>query len=164
MARKKASDWKRYRVDVVRHEIADAIPLRIESPAKAVELFTQDAKRLMTESLWVLTLDGRNGLLGIEQIYSGTATGTSVRVGELFRYAVASGGCGIILAHNHPSGDPQASDEDKRLTTEVIKASRLLDIEILDHLVIGNGAYTSIRSENPLMWASGESAVEAFTQ
>jgi DNA repair protein RadC len=111
----------------------------------------------MTESLWVMTLDGRNGLMGVEQVYSGTATGTSVRIGELFRYAVSAGGCGIVLVHNHPSGDAEPSEEDIKLTKEVIAASRVLDIEILDHLVIGaGGAYRSIRSENQSLWMTPE--------
>jgi len=147
--------WKRYKVEVVRHEIAEAKPFRIERPTAAVDLFREDASRLMTESLWVMTLDGRNGLMGIEQVYSGTATGTSVRVGELFRYAVSSGGCAIVLVHNHPSGDATPSDEDIRLTSEVIAASKLLDIEVLDHLVLGTGGvFTSIRSQRTSLWDS----------
>jgi DNA repair protein RadC len=124
-----------------------------------VELFRADADRLTQESLWVMTLDGRNGLMGVDRVYTGTATGTSVRIGELFRYAIAAGGCGIVLVHNHPSGDAQPSDEDIKLTTEVIAASRLLDIEFLDHLVLGAaGSYRSIRSENQSLWMERESA------
>jgi DNA repair protein RadC len=159
MAKRKqsATDWKRYSVEVVRHEIAEAQPYRVERPATAVELFRQDADRLTQESLWVMTLDGRNGLMGVERVYQGTATGTSVRIGELFRYAVAAGGCGIVLVHNHPSGDAQPSDEDIRLTSEVIAAGKLLDIEILDHLVLGAaGAFTSIRSGNQSLWMTAE--------
>jgi DNA repair protein RadC len=159
MAKRKqsATDWKRFSVEVVRHEIAEAQPYRIERPVAAVELFRSDADRLTQESLWVMTLDGRNGLMGIERVYQGTATGTSVRIGELFRYAVAAGGCGIVVVHNHPSGDAQPSDEDIRLTSEVIAASKLLDIEILDHLVIGaGGAYRSIRAENQSLWTAGD--------
>jgi DNA repair protein RadC len=124
-----------------------------------VELFRADADRLTQESLWVMTLDGRNGLMGVDRVYTGTATGTSVRIGELFRYAIAAGGVGIVLVHNHPSGDAQPSDEDIKLTTEVIAASRLLDIEFLDHLVLGAaGSYRSIRSENQSLWMERESA------
>jgi DNA repair protein RadC len=153
-------DWKRYKVEVFRHEIAEAKPTRIERPTAAVDFFRQDAERLMNESLWVMTLDGRNGILGVEQVYSGTATGTSVRIGELFRYAVAAGGCAILLAHNHPSGDPEASNEDINLTKEVIAASSLLDIAVLDHLVIGGGgAFTSIRSQRPSLWEGVDDGV-----
>lgn len=142
-----ATEWKRFQVEVVRHAIAEAAPFRVERPAAAVELFTQDAERLTQESLWVMTLDGRNGLMGIERVYTGTATGTSVRIGELFRYAVSAGGVGIVLVHNHPSGDPEPSDEDVRLTSEVIAAAQLLDIQVLDHLVVAGDKFTSIRSQ-----------------
>lgn len=162
MARAKkqsTTEWKRFSVEVVRHEIAEAQPYRVERPVAAVELFRADADRLTQESLWVMTLDGRNGLMGIERVYQGTATGTSVRIGELFRYAVSAGGVGIVLVHNHPSGDPEPSDEDIRITKEVIAASKLLDIEVLDHLVLGAaGSYRSIRSENQSLWMERESA------
>lgn len=147
-----ATEWKRFQVEVVRHAIAEAAPFRVERPAAAVELFTQDAERLTQESLWVMTLDGRNGLMGVERVYTGTATGTSVRIGELFRYAVAAGGVGIVLVHNHPSGDHTPSDEDIKLTSEVIAASQLLDITVLDHLVVASGGFTSIRSQRGSLW------------
>lgn len=147
-----ATEWKRFQVEVVRHAIAEAAPFRVERPAAAVELFREDAARMTQESLWVMTLDGRNGLMGIERVYTGTATGTSVRIGELFRYAVAAGGVGIVLVHNHPSGDPEASDEDVRLTGEVIAAAQLLDITVLDHLVVAADKFTSIRSQRGELW------------
>ena len=149
-----ATEWKRFQVEVVRHAVADAAPFRVERPAAAVELFREDAERLTQESLWVMTLDGRNGLMGIERVYTGTATGTSVRIGELFRYAVSAGGVGIVLVHNHPSGDPEPSDEDVRLTSEVLEAAKLLDITVLDHLVIASGGFTSIRSQRGSLWES----------
>lgn len=152
-----ATEWKRFSVEVVRHEIAEPQPYRVERPVAAVELFRADADRLTQESLWVMTLDGRNGLMGIDRVYTGTATGTSVRIGELFRYAIAAGGCGIVVVHNHPSGDAEPSDQDIQLTKEVIAASRLLDIEVLDHLVLGAaGSYRSIRSENQSLWTEQE--------
>lgn len=147
-----ATEWKRFQVEVVRHAIAEAAPFRVERPVAAVELFREDAERLTQESLWVMTLDGRNGLMGIERVYTGTATGTSVRIGELFRYAVAAGGVGIVLVHNHPSGDPEASDEDVRLTGEVIAAAQLLDITVLDHLIVAADKFTSIRSQRGELW------------
>lgn len=148
-----AAEWKRYAVEVVRHEIADAAPFRVERPAAAVQLFSEDADRLTQESLWVMTLDGRNGLMGVERVYTGTATGTSVRIGELFRYAVSAGGVGIVLVHNHPSGDSEPSDEDIRLTSEVLAAAKLMDIQVLDHLVVGSGgSFSSIRSQRGSLW------------
>jgi len=152
MSKAKSPEWKRFRVEVVRHEVAEAQPFRVEAPKSAWELFAADAARLATESLWVLTLDGRNGLLGIDQVYSGTATGTSVRIAELFRHAIAVGGVGIVLVHNHPSGDHTPSDEDTKLTKDTIAAARLLDIEMLDHLVVADKGFTSIRQNDGSLW------------
>jgi DNA repair protein RadC len=147
-------EWKRFRVEVVRHAIAEEKPYRVESPQSGVGMFREDAARLMGESLWVMTLDGRNGLMGIEQVYSGTATGTSVRMAELFRYAVQAGGVGVVLVHNHPSGDSQESEQDIQLTKDAIAAGKLLDIEVLDHLVIATGGHTSIRGGHQSLWAA----------
>ena len=68
-----------------------------------------------------------------------------VRVGELFRDAVRLNAAGVILVHNHPSGDPTPSPDDLHLTAEALAAGRLLDIQLLDHLVIGQDAYVSLR-------------------
>ena len=142
-----ATEWKRFQVEVVRHAIAEAAPFRVERPAAAVELFREDAERMTQESLWVMTLDGRNGLMGIERVYTGTATGTSVRIGELFRYAVSAGGVGIVLVHNHPSGDPTPSHADIELTQHLLRSSKIMGIGLDDHLIIGKDSYTSLREK-----------------
>ena len=146
------NNWRRFQVEVNRVAKQEPKPFRMESPSKAYELFAEDSMRRTTESLWVLTVDGRNGLMAVDHVYSGTATGTSVRIAELFRYAMASGGVGIVLVRNHPSGDPEPSLEDLKLTQEVLRAARIMDIEFLDHLVVADGSYTSIRSQNPSIW------------
>ena len=146
-------NWKAYELVVKRKNIAEQSTARIEQPAKAAEMFTQFAKDSTQESLFVMVLGSRNNLIGIEQVYLGTATGTSVRIAEVFRSCVLLGGQGIVVVHNHPSGDHAPSDEDKKLTEDLVGASRLLDIEFLDHLVISPYGYTSIRSNVPNIWA-----------
>jgi DNA repair protein RadC len=154
--------WRKYEVSVERREISDDA-FRIERPTEAHELFVRDAERSAQESLWVITLDGRNNAMGIDRVYQGTATGTSVRVGELFRYAVAVGGVGVIVVHNHPSGDFTPSDEDIKLTRDVVQAARLLDIEFLDHLVVSKNGFASIRSQKPSIWEQEkEGALSSF--
>jgi DNA repair protein RadC len=150
------SNWRKFEVEITRKETGLSEELRVQSPTIAANLFTQEAARRTTESLWVLTLDGQNGLMGVDHVYSGTATGTSVRIAELFRYAVATGGVGIVLVHNHPSGNHEASDEDINLTAEVVRAARIMDIEMLDHLVVSTSGFTSIRSQRPSMWEGGD--------
>ncbi len=127
---------------------------RVQSPADLAALATPLLARREQEELHVAVVDGRNGLLGLHQVYVGTATGTSVRIAELLRPVVEGGGVGFALVHNHPSGDPEPSEEDLRLTAEVVAAARLLDLEFLDHLVIGRGRWASIRSQRPSIWAA----------
>lgn len=150
---KKAKTWEAYKLIVSRKWTAKETR-RIERPAEAAELFYEFAHGATQESLFVMVLGGRNDLLGIEQVYLGTATGTSVRIGELFRSCVAMGAQGVVVVHNHPSRDSQPSDEDIKLTGELVKAARLLDIEFLDHLVIGGDGFTSIRSQRSSLWES----------
>jgi len=98
-------------------------------------------------------------MIGYEKIYQGTATGTSVRIADLFRLAVNIGGVGLVVVHNHPSGDPEPSEQDMQLTLEIIKAARLLDIEFLDHLVYGGASeqkFYSIRAANSELWGQIE--------
>ena len=78
-------------------------------------------------------------------MYVGNVSASLVRVGELFRDAVRVNAAGIILVHNHPSGDPTPSPDDLHLTAEAIAAGRLLDIDVLDHLVVGHDAFVSLR-------------------
>jgi len=127
---------------------------RVQSPADLAALATPLLARREQEELHVAVVDGRNGLLGLHQVYVGTATGTSVRIAELLRPVIDGGGVGFALVHNHPSGDPEPSEEDLRLTVEVAAAARLLDLEFLDHLVIGRGRWASIRSQRPTIWAT----------
>jgi DNA repair protein RadC len=78
-------------------------------------------------------------------VYQGNVSASLVRVGELFRDAVRLAAAGTILVHNHPSGDPTPSPDDLHLTAEALAAGRLLDSDLLDHLVIGHDAYVSMR-------------------
>ncbi|MFZ9699402.1 MAG: JAB domain-containing protein [Candidatus Limnocylindrus sp.] len=127
---------------------------RVQSPADLAALATPLLARREQEELHVAIVDGRNGLLVLHKVYVGTATGTSVRIAELLRPVIEMGGVGFALVHNHPSGDPEPSEEDVRLTAEVVVAARLFDLELLDHLVIGHGRWSSIRSQRPGVWGA----------
>ncbi len=101
--------------------------------------------RLEREELWVVLLSSKNTVLSIERVYQGNVSAALVRVGELFRDAVRRHAAGIIVVHNHPSGDPTPSPEDLHLTAEAVAAGRLLDVPVLDHLIIGHDAFISLR-------------------
>src|SRR5450755_4279887 len=101
--------------------------------------------RLEREELRVVLLNTKNVVLRISTVYQGNVSSSLVRVGELYRDAVRLNASGVILVHNHPSGDPTPSPDDLHLTAEALAAGRLLDIELLDHLVIGHDAFVSLR-------------------
>ena len=80
-----------------------------------------------------------------KKIYAGSLNSAAVRVGEVFREAVRANSASIIVAHNHPSGDPTPSPEDVHVTKMIVEAGNLLDINVLDHLVIGRNRYVSLK-------------------
>jgi DNA repair protein RadC len=80
-------------------------------------------------------------------IYQGSLNASVVRVAELFREAVRSNAAALIVAHNHPSGDPTPSPEDIAMTRTLVEAGQILDIEVLDHLVIGKGRWVSLKAQ-----------------
>lgn len=128
--------------------VAHAAPedrVQIKSPGDAAQLLS-DMARLEQEEMRTLLLDTKNRVLGRARVYQGSVHTTVVRISELFRDAVRHNATGIILAHNHPSGDPTPSPEDAAITREIIKAGELLDIDVLDHLVIGaQGKFVSLK-------------------
>jgi DNA repair protein RadC len=123
-----------------------AEPGLIRTPADAAEPLLDSLGALEREELRVLLLDTKNVVTAQRTVYRGNLAGSSVRVGEVFRDAVRACAAAIIVAHNHPSGDPAPSGEDLRITGELAEAGRLLDIELLDHLVVGRGRWSSMRA------------------
>lgn len=121
-------------------------PWLVRTPADVAEPLIDAMAALEREELRVLLLDTKNVVIGRRTVYRGNLSGSSVRVGEVFRDAVRACAAAIIVAHNHPSGDATPSAEDLRITAELAEAGRLLDIELLDHLVIGRGRWSSLRS------------------
>jgi DNA repair protein RadC len=119
----------------------------IGSPADAAALVQFEMGALEQEHLRVMILNTRNQVLDIEEIYHGSLNASMVRVGEVFRPAVRRNAASIVVVHNHPSGDPTPSPDDIAVTRAMIEAGRLLDIEVLDHLVIGQGRYISLKEK-----------------
>lgn len=119
----------------------------INSPEDAAELVRYEMQGLIQENLWVILLDTRNRMIAVEKVYVGSLNASMVRVGELFRAALQRSAASIILAHNHPSGDPTPSPEDTSLTRAVVEAGKLLNVEVLDHLVIGHNAFVSMKEK-----------------
>ena len=117
----------------------------IRSPRDVAERLMFDMGRLEREELRVLSLNAKNVVRRVTTVYVGNVSASLVRVGELFRDAVRLDASGVVLVHNHPSGDPTPSPDDLHLTAEAIAAGRLLDVDVLDHVVIGHDAWVSLR-------------------
>jgi DNA repair protein RadC len=117
----------------------------IHCPDDAAALIAYEMGALEQEHLRVLLLDTRNRVMDIVEVYRGSLNSSQVRVGELFRAAIRRNAASLILAHNHPSGDPSPSPEDVLVTRSIVQAGKLLDIEVLDHLVIGQGRHVSLK-------------------
>jgi len=120
---------------------------RIQSPQDAANLLLYEMGALEQEHLRVMLLDTRNQVIKVVEVYRGSLNSSVIRVGEVFREAVRRNAAAIIVAHNHPSGDPTPSPEDIAVTRAIIDAGKLLDIEVLDHLVIGKNRYVSLKSK-----------------
>lgn len=117
----------------------------IRSPADLADRLVLQMGALEREELRVVLLNAKNVVLRVATIYVGNVSASLVRIGELFRDAVRLDAAGVILVHNHPSGDPTPSPDDLHLTAEALAAGRLLDIDVLDHLVVGHDAWVSLR-------------------
>jgi DNA repair protein RadC len=100
---------------------------------------------LEQEELRVILLDTRNSVMDVVTVYKGSLNSSQVRVGELFKEAIRRNAAAVILIHNHPSGDPTPSPDDVAVTRAIVEVGKLLDIEVLDHLVIGAGRYISLK-------------------
>lgn len=121
---------------------------RVASPADAANLVMSEMMSLEQEHLRVLLLDTRNRVLGAPTVYIGSLNTSVVRVGELFRAAIRANAAAVIVIHNHPSGDPSPSPEDVNVTRQLVRAGKLVDIEVLDHVVIGYQRYVSLKERS----------------
>ncbi|HEX7541694.1 MAG TPA: DNA repair protein RadC [Anaerolineales bacterium] len=111
----------------------------INSPADAAALVAYEMSGLEQEHLRVILLDTRNRVLDIVEVYKGSVNSSQVHVGELFKPAIRRNAAALIVVHNHPSGDPTPSPEDVAVTRAIVQAGKLLDVDVLDHMVIGQG-------------------------
>jgi DNA repair protein RadC len=124
----------------------DERPL-VHSPADVAGLLMSEMGLLDQEQLRVVLLNNKNAVLASPIVYQGNVNTSVIRLAELFREAVRHNAVAIIVAHNHPSGDPTPSPEDVRVTEQLIAAGKTLDIEVLDHLVIGQQRYVSLKEQ-----------------
>jgi len=124
---------------------AGGVSWAIRAPRDVADRMLPEMALLEREELRVLLLNAKNAVLRQQTVYVGNISAALVRIAELFRDAVRIHAAGVIVVHNHPSGDPEPSPDDLHLTAEAIAAGRLLDIAVLDHVILARDAYVSLR-------------------
>lgn len=97
------------------------------------------------EEMRIVSLNTKNRILDSSTVYRGSVHTTVIRVGELLRPALFTNATAVIVLHNHPSGDPTPSPEDVAVTREINQAAKMLDLDLLDHLVIGDPGFVSLK-------------------
>jgi DNA repair protein RadC len=120
---------------------------QIRSPADVAQLLMIEMGHLDQEHLRVVLLDTKNRVQKVHTVYIGSLNSSVVRVGEVFKEAIRNNSAAIVVAHNHPSNDSTASPEDLLVTRQIVEAGKLLDVDVLDHLIICRTNYTSLREK-----------------
>jgi len=133
-------------IELGRRQFGEHHEVFLRSPREVFE-YARDMSRLKKENLRGLYLDVRNKLLRDETISIGTLDASLACPRDVFLPAIEAPAASVILLHNHPSGDPSPSKDDIELTKQIYAASKILAIEILDHVIIGNGSYVSLKEK-----------------
>lgn len=125
----------------------DMIDVKITSPQDIADLLMEEMQYLKQECFKIILLDTKNKVIKVEGISVGILNASLVHPREVFIKAIRQHSAAIVLAHNHPSGDPEPSAEDKNITKRLCDAGELLGIAVLDHIIIGRGTYLSFKQE-----------------
>ena len=119
----------------------------IGSPQDVYNLLSAEMAFLDQESLRVLLLNTKNQVVRTVEVYKGNVNNINVRAGETLRHAVRENCPSVILVHNHPSGDPTPSSEDAQMTKQLVEAGRMLDVEVMDHVVVARSGFVSMKEK-----------------
>jgi DNA repair protein RadC len=130
---------------IARSRMSDAPTIR--EPKHAAELIMEDMRYLKQEHFVSIFLNTKNQVLGVETLSVGSLNASIVHPREVFRAAIRRSSAAIICAHNHPSGDPTPSREDIHITERLAEAGRIIGIDVLDHLIIGDQKFVSLKEQ-----------------
>lgn len=119
----------------------------IKSPDDAAALVMEEMRCLDREHFRVLLLNTKNQVVGVDEVSVGTLNYSAVHPREIFRGAIKRSAASVILVHNHPSGDPAPSREDIEVTQRLVEAGKIVGIQVLDHIVVGEKRYVSLKAE-----------------
>ena len=120
----------------------------IKSPADVATIVRGQLKGKKKEHFLVLCLDTRNRLINCKPVSMGSLDTSVVHPREVFKEAISSSAASVIFVHNHPSGDPEPSKEDIELTKRLSKAGEIMGIEVLDHIIVCDKSYLSLKAKN----------------
>ena len=118
---------------------------RINSPSSIASVYMEEMRYLKQEHFKIALLDTKNQIVSDRDITKGSINSSIVHPREVFKYAIKKSATAIIMLHNHPSGDPSPSKEDIQVTKRMIECGELIGIHILDHIIIGDGSYISLK-------------------
>jgi len=116
---------------------------KITSPEDVANLFIPILRDELKEKFIVVCLNSANKIIKQETISTGSLNSSIVHPREVFKVAIESSSASIILIHNHPSGNPEPSNEDIAITKKIVEAGKIIDIQVFDHLIIAGGGFTS---------------------
>lgn len=143
-------EWGGSARDLGQHVRMIREPYYVRSPPDAVDYLLREVfapfEQFRQEQLYALLLDQKNRITHDVMVYKGTVNAINIRPAEIFMEAVRQNSPSLILSHCHPSGNPTPSPEDIAVTGQLFEAGRLLDIQLLDHVIIGDNQYSSLRS------------------
>ncbi|MDU7955618.1 MAG: DNA repair protein RadC [Clostridium perfringens] len=133
-----------------RFKVSELTQVKISKPSDVAELVLDELRMLRQEVLILITLDTKNKVISKKEIFKGGLKSSLVHPREIFREAVKDSAASIIICHNHPSGDPTPSRDDINITTRLKECGKMMGIELLDHLIIGDNRFISLKEKDIL--------------
>jgi len=159
MSKKKISDFDKLkvRVELIRESNTPPRPT-VTSPLEVVNL-VKDLDKKDREHFLCIHLNTRSVIIGVEEVTIGSLNAAVVHPREVLKGALLNNAAGIILVHNHPSGDSDPSEDDIEITKRLVKACEIMGIEALDHIIVGGGNYFSFKEKNIMPKGDNESCL-----
>lgn len=133
-----------------RFKVSELTQIKISKPSDVAKLVLDELRMLRQEVLILINLDTKNKVISKKEIFKGGLNSSLVHPREIFREAVKDSAASIIICHNHPSGDPTPSRDDINITTRLKECGKMMGIELLDHLIIGDNRFISLKEKDIL--------------
>lgn len=133
-----------------RFKISELVQAKISKPSDIADLVLDELRMLKQEVLILVTLDTKNKVISKKEIFKGGLNSSLIHPREIFKEAVKDSAASIIICHNHPSGDPTPSRDDINITTRLKECGKIMGIELLDHLIIGDNRFISLKERDIL--------------